>query len=95
MIAALATAASIHRSGVPSGAGSTVRTAIKQAIPPEPELSGSPRRGGDAGGRQAGDRGLRVTLEEHHAGHHRGHGADSAANDEKEHSRYGEPNAGK
>jgi hypothetical protein len=37
------------------------RTAIRQVIPPEPELSGSPRRGGDAGGRRAGARGLRVT----------------------------------
>ena len=46
MIAAPAIEAGIHRSGVPSGAGSIVRTAIRQAIPPEPEFSGSPRRAG-------------------------------------------------
>ena len=34
-------------------------------------------------------------LEEHHAGHHPGHRAYSSAKDEKEHSRYGEPNTGK
>jgi len=45
MIAALAMAASIHRSGVPSGAGPIVRTAIRQVILPESELSGSSRRG--------------------------------------------------
>jgi len=56
-----AMAASIHRSGMPSGAGPIVRTAIRQVIPHEPELSGSPRRGGDAGGRRAGACGLRVT----------------------------------
>jgi len=61
MIAARAMAASIHRSGVSHGAGPIVRTAIRQVIPPEPELPGSPRRGGDAGGRRAGARGLRVT----------------------------------
>ena len=34
-------------------------------------------------------------LEEHHAGHHPGHRAYSSAKDEKENSRYGEPNTGK
>ena len=57
MLAALAMAASIHSSGVLSGAGPIVRTAIIQVIPPEPELSGSPRGGGGmrVGGEPAGE----------------------------------------
>jgi hypothetical protein len=52
MIAAPAMAARIYRSGVPSGAGSIVRTTIRQAVPPEPELSG---RRTEAGMRVGGD----------------------------------------
>jgi hypothetical protein len=59
MIAALAMAANTHASGVPSGAGAIVRTAIRQVIPPpEPELSGAPRRaeaGMRVGGEPAGE----------------------------------------
>jgi hypothetical protein len=52
MIAALAMAASIHRSGVPSGAGPIVPTAIRQAIPPESEY---PVRRAEVGMRVGGE----------------------------------------
>ena len=84
MLAALAMAASIHSSGVLSGAGPIVRTAIIQVIPPEPELSGSPRGGGGCGWAASQRAKTTANLEEHHAGHHRGHRAYSSAKDEKE-----------
>ena len=55
-------AASTHASGVPSGAGAIVRTAIRQVIPPEPEYPvRRAAEAGDAGGRRTGGRKLPLT----------------------------------
>jgi hypothetical protein len=57
MIAALAMAASTHRSGVPSGAGPIVRTAIRQVNPARTRVIrfAAPRRGMRVGGEPAGE----------------------------------------